>query len=236
VPAAIFNHNIEMNMSLQLYFAPGACSFVPHAMLEAAGAVFEPKMVKLHKGEQYGDEYRALNPRAQVPLLIVDQQPISQIVAITTYIADQFAASKFLPAEPLAKARFLETLAWMNNTVHPTFTHIFMPQKYASEEAAHAAMKTHNVQLFAKQLAELDAMVGQAKTAGGQFVAKVFGHDHLTALDAYILTFTRWGSIAGIDPTQFKHAWAHIQMLAAHPAVAKVIERERLQLNMMQKA
>ena len=27
-------------MSLQLYFAPGACSFVPHAMLEIAGAAF----------------------------------------------------------------------------------------------------------------------------------------------------------------------------------------------------
>jgi glutathione S-transferase len=48
-------------MSLQLYFAPGACSFVPHVLLEAAGASFEPKMVKLHKGEQYGDEYKALN-------------------------------------------------------------------------------------------------------------------------------------------------------------------------------
>ena len=33
-------------MSLQLYFAPGACSFVPHAMLEIAGADFEPMMVK----------------------------------------------------------------------------------------------------------------------------------------------------------------------------------------------
>ena len=220
-------------MSLQLYFAPGACSFVPHVMLEAAGAAFEPKMVKLHKGEQYGDDYKALNPRAQVPLLVVDQQPISQIVAITSFIADHFEAQKFLPAEPLAKARCLEALAWMNNTVHPTFTHIFMPQKYASDEAAQAAIKAHNLQLFAKQLSELDAMVGQAKAAGGQFVATVFGHDHLTALDAYLLTFTRWGSIAGIDPTQWVHSWPHIQMLAAHPAVARVIERERLQLNMM---
>ena len=38
-------------MNLQLYFSPGACSFVPHAGLEAAGAPFEPKLVKLHKGE-----------------------------------------------------------------------------------------------------------------------------------------------------------------------------------------
>jgi len=39
-------------MTLELYFAPGACSFVPHVALEAVkaatGQAFEPKMVKLH--------------------------------------------------------------------------------------------------------------------------------------------------------------------------------------------
>ena len=37
---------------MELYFAPGACSFVPHVGLEAiratTGAPFEPKLVKLH--------------------------------------------------------------------------------------------------------------------------------------------------------------------------------------------
>jgi glutathione S-transferase len=38
-------------MTLKLYFAPGACSFVPHALLETAGEPFEPVLVKLRKGE-----------------------------------------------------------------------------------------------------------------------------------------------------------------------------------------
>ena len=29
-------------MALKLYFAPGACSFVPHTLLETAGEAFEP--------------------------------------------------------------------------------------------------------------------------------------------------------------------------------------------------
>lgn len=57
-------------MSLKLYYAPGACSFVPHCLLEASGAVFEPVMVKLHKGEQHSPEYQAINPRGQVPVLV----------------------------------------------------------------------------------------------------------------------------------------------------------------------
>jgi glutathione S-transferase len=220
-------------MSLQLYFAPGACSFVPHVLLEAAGTTFEPKMVKIHKGEQYSAEYKALNPKSQVPVLVTDGSAITQIVAITTFIADSFPAAHFLPTDPLQKARVLQTLAWMNNSVHPTFTHIFMPQKFTPDAAAQATIKAHNVQLFADQLREIDALIGEAKAKGGTYAAATFGHDHLTALDAYTLTLTRWGSIAGIDPTQFTHSWPHIQTLATHPAIAKVIERERLQLNLM---
>ena len=55
---------------LQLYFAPGACSFVPHVGLEAAKAQFEPKLVKLHRGEHRTPEYLAMNPSAQVPVLV----------------------------------------------------------------------------------------------------------------------------------------------------------------------
>lgn len=222
--------------TLQLYFSPGACSFVPHAMLEAAGATFEPKMVKLHKGEQYSEEYKAINPRSQVPLLVADGQPIGQIVAITTFIADLFPAANFLPTQPLVKAKFLQTLSWMNNSVHPTFTHIFMPHKFAADEAAQAAMKTHNTALFKQQLSEINDLAQAAQTAGGHYIASAFGHDHFTAIDAYCLTLNRWGSIAGIDPTQFSASWAHIQHLATHPAIVKVIERERLQLNMMKPA
>jgi glutathione S-transferase len=223
----------DFTMNLQLYFAPGACSFVPHALLETAGAEFEPRMVKLHKGEQYGDEYKAINPRAQVPVLVADGQPITQIMAITQFIAESFSAAQFMPTQGVAKAKFLELLAWMNNSVHPTFTHTFMPQKFTSDEAAQAAIKAHNTALFAQQLAEIDGYVAKAKNGGGKYLAALFGHDHFTALDAYTITLMRWGSIAGIDPTQFTHAWAHIQSIASEPAIASVIERERLKLNMM---
>jgi len=57
-------------MSLKLFFAPGACSFVPHVLLETSGANFEPTLVKLHKGEQYNEDYKRINPRSQVPVLV----------------------------------------------------------------------------------------------------------------------------------------------------------------------
>ena len=215
-------------MTIQLYFAPGACSFVPHVLLEAAGAAFEPMMVKLHKGEQHGEAYKAINPRGQVPVLVDSGETITQIIAIVSYISDLFPQMHYLPSQPLAKARVLQTLAWMNNTVHPTFTHIFMPQKFTDNPAIHADLKSYNTPLLAQQLADIEALASAAQTQGRAFLMG----DALGPIDAYAITLLRWGSMSGIDPTGFACAWAHVQKLAAMPAVARVIERERLQLNL----
>ncbi len=215
-------------MSMKLFYAPGACSFVPHVLLEMSGSNFEPTLVKLHKGEQYNEDYKLLNPRSQVPVLVHDANVITQIVAITLYLDMLFPGQHFLPSAHLARAQALATFAWMNNTVHPTFTHIFMPQKFTDQPEAQAAIKQHAVGQFKGMLADLQALV-QAKNAAGQ---RWLAGEHFSPLDAYALTLTRWGTIAGIAPEQHPALWAFVQQVAAEPAVARVIERERLQLNM----
>jgi glutathione S-transferase len=219
-------------MTTQLYFAPGACSFVPHTLLETAGAPFEPVMVKIHKGENHGPEFKAINPHAQVPVLVDGGQTITQILAIVTYLDAKFPAMGFLPRETLARTRALETLAWMNNTVHTTFTHVFMPHKFAASPQAQADIKAHNAALYAGMLGEIEAMAGAARDAGQPFL----GGASFGPLDAYALTLLRWGGLAGLDPTGFEALWAHVQKLAALPAVARAIERERLQLNLYKPA
>jgi glutathione S-transferase len=218
-------------MSLKLYFSPGACSFVPHVLLQLSGAAFEPTMVKLHKGEQYGEEYRAINPRGQVPVLVDDGKVITQIVAIILYLDQKFPEAKFLPTEPVARAKSIEVLAWMNNTVHPTFTHIFMPQMFSDQADVQAALKTFNTQVYKGLLSELESLVVNHLSPSGWLSGEVLG-----PLDAYSLTLTRWGSIAGIDPTTYPSLWAHVNRVANDVQVAQVIERERLQLNLYKSA
>ena len=125
---------------IELYFAPGACSFVPHVALErvraATGQAFEPRLVKLHKNEQRSPEYLALNPNGQVPTLVVDGKPLTQIVAICDWLDRAFPAAGLLPTDSWARANALSQLAWMNNTVHPTFTRIFRSAYFAESEAA----------------------------------------------------------------------------------------------------
>lgn len=210
-------------MSLKLFFAPGACSFVPHAMLEMAGVNFEPSMVKLHKGEQRTADYLALNPHGQVPVLVDDGVAITQIVAILLHLDAKLPQVHILPASGMARTHALSLLAWMNNTVHPTFTHFFMPQKFSDNEAAQQAMRAFAVPLYREYLQEIEVLAAKASPW-------LFG-EHPGALDAYALTLLRWGGYAGIDPTTYPATWDLAQRFAALPSVAPAVERERLELN-----
>lgn len=219
-------------MTVKLYYAPGACSFVPHALLEMAEVPFEPMLVKLHKGENQTAEYKALNPRGQVPVLVDGNETITQILAIVHHLDSRFPEQRFLPNDAMDRTRVLETLAWMNNTVHPTFTHVFMPHKFASTPEGQSDIKATNTTLYAGMLAELDAIALGAAELGEPFMAgELFG-----PVDAYSLVLLRWGGLAGIDPTQYRALWAHVQRIAELPGVARAIERERLQLNLYKAA
>jgi glutathione S-transferase len=215
-------------MSLKLYFAPGACSFVPHSMLELSGIEFEPTSVKLHKNEQRSPEYLTINPRGQVPVLVDDGQVITQIVAILLHLDARLPQAGILPAPGLARTRALQTLAWMNNTVHPTFTHVFMPDKFAEDEATQQAIRAFATKSYRGLLGEIEAMAAQASPW-------MMG-ERPGALDAYALTLLRWGGFAGIDPTTLPATWDLAQRFAALPPVARAIERERLVLNIYKPA
>ena len=193
-------------MSLKLFFAPGACSFVPHAMLELAEVAFEPSMVKLHKGEQRLPDYLALNPRGQVPVLVDGDEVITQIVAIVLYLDEKLPMAGILPPAGLERARALQVLVWMNNTVHPTFTHVFMPQKFTDDEAAQKAIREFGAARYRELLGEIETMASQAAP---WMVGLRPG-----ALDAYALTLLRWGGYAGINPTDFPASWGLVQRFA----------------------
>jgi len=215
-------------MSLKLFFAPGACSFVPHAMLEIAGVNFEPAMVKLHKGEQRTADYLALNPQGQVPVLVDEGVVITQIVAILLHLDAKLPQAHILPGDGMARTHALSVLAWMNNTAHPTFTHFFMPQKFSDDEAAQQALRAFAVPRYRACLQEIEGLAAKAQPW--------MTGEHPGALDAYALTLLRWGGYAGIDPASLPATWDLAQRFAALPGVALAVERERLELSVYKPA
>lgn len=214
-------------MIIELYFAPGACSFVPHVALEAVKAAtgqdFTPKLVKLHKGEQKTPEYLALNPNGQVPVLVVDGKPLNQIVAICDWIDRSFPKAGLLTAEPWARTQAMSQLAWINNTVHPTFTHVFFPGRFAETELAHAEVKRKATLQFRGYLERLQEWAKGAKP--------FLNGERPGFLDFYSFTLLRWGGFAGIDPASLPALKSFIELVMQTPPAAAALERERVKLD-----
>jgi glutathione S-transferase len=205
-------------MNLELYFAPGACSFVPHAGLEAVkaatGQEFTPKLVKLQKGEHKTPEYLAMNPHGQVPLLVVDGKPLTQIVAISDFLDRSFPRAGLLPADAWTRSQALSQLAWMNSTPHTTFTRVFFPERFAESEGARAEVKKKAAETFRGYLERLQQEAG-------------FGVLH----DAYAFTLLRWGGYAGINPDSFPALKKRVEAAMMTPPLAAALERERTKLD-----
>lgn len=201
---------------LQLYFSPGACSFVPHVGLEAAGAEFEPKLIKLHKGEQRTPEYLAMNPNGQVPVLVVEGRPLTQIVAICDFLDRSFPQASLLPKEAWERSQALSQLAWMNSTVHTTATRFFFPERYAQSEAARAEVKQRATGDFRGYLERVQSSLGDKS---------------FWLRDAYVFTLLRWGGFAGIDPKSLPAYYAYAQKLMHAPPIAAALARERISLD-----
>jgi glutathione S-transferase len=203
-------------MKLELYFAPGACSFVPHVGLEAARAEFEPKLIKLHKGEHRTPAYLAMNPNGQVPVLVVDGRPLTQIVAICDFLDRAFPDARLLPHEPWERSQALSQLAWMNSTPHTTATRFFFPERYAESETGRAEVRKRASEDFRGYLERIQNTLG-----GKSFWFR----------DAYLFTLLRWGGFAGIDPKSLPAYYDYASALLKVPPFAAALARERISLD-----
>ena len=212
---------------IELYFAPGACSFVPHVALEAikaaTGEDFKPNLVKLHKGEHKTPEYLALNPNGQVPVLVADGKPLNQIVAICDFLDRRSPKAGLLPTDPWARSLAMSQLAWMNNTAHPTFTRWFRCAEFAESESAQADVKQTAAAKFRTHLERIQEWSKAA--APFWFGARPSFHD------AYAFTLLRWGGYTGIDPASLPAYKSYMDRVVQAPPVAAALERERVQLD-----
>lgn len=216
---------------LKLFYAPGACSLVPHISLEtiraACGEDFEPALIKFQKGEHKTPEYLALNPNGQVPVLIAEGGPLTQVPAISDYLDRRFPAAGLLPTDPWQRAQALSTLVWMNNSVHPTFTHVFRPEKFVEGESAQADVKRHNLGVYRTLMERIQGLVEKA--------SPWLSGTKPGVVDYYALVLFRWGGMGGIDPDLFPAYRDYAARLAALPPVAAALAREGLPLSLYKK-
>lgn len=201
-----------------LYYSPGACSMASHIGLEESGEPYETKLVALAKGEQRSEAYLKINPRGRVPALVVGDGVLTENTAILTYLARRHPEAKLLPTDPFQEARCISTMVWFSTTVHPSFTHINRPERFAEDPAAHPTLKETGRKAFWANCQEINGLLkGKDWMMGAQY----------TVCDPYALVFYGWGVRIGLPMKELAAYTASKDRMLRRPAVRKILEREQ---------
>jgi glutathione S-transferase len=84
-------------------------------LLSLLGLDYERIRVDTTKGESLTPEFRALNPRGQIPLLDDAGTLVWDSMAILVYLARRYGGEKWLPNDALGEARVMQWLAVSEN-------------------------------------------------------------------------------------------------------------------------
>jgi GST-like protein len=110
---------------IDLYAAGTSNGMRARIALEECGLKYNWHPIDLTRGEHKTPQYLALNPMAQIPVIIDDQGPggkkitLSQSSAIMMYCAEK--AGKFIPKDPAQRAAMLEAYMSASTDITPMF-------------------------------------------------------------------------------------------------------------------
>ncbi|WP_052281523.1 glutathione transferase GstA [Kluyvera genomosp. 1] len=200
---------------MKLFYKPGACSLASHITLRESGKDFSLIGVDLmHKRMENGDDFLQVNPKGQVPALLLDDNTLlTEGVAIMQYIADSVSDRQLLA--PVGTINRYKTLEWLNfiaTELHKGFTPLFRPDTPEEYKPTVRA-------LLDKKLAYVDESLAETQWISGS---------RFTIADAYLFTVLRWAFAVKLEMSGYKNIADYMARVAARPAVAAAIAAEGL--------
>ena len=200
---------------MKLYYSPGASSLSAHIALREADLAFEPVLAptKTHKLPD-GADYYAVNPLGYVPLLELDDGTrLREGPAIVQYIADLAPAKNLAPANgTLPRYRLQEWLTCVGTEFHRSYSPLFNP-----------AMPEEGKKIYR------DRLISRYRWLDGELAGKQYlMGEHFSVADGYLFTVTRWAKPLNVDLSAFANVLAHLERVAARPAVQEALKVEGL--------
>lgn len=201
---------------MKFYMTPGSCSTGIHILLEEIGLVFEAYIVDLLAGDQYRDDYLAINPKATIPTLVRDDgSALTDFQSIAWWLARSHPRRKLLPDSIDGEARALEAMGHAVNTLHSQgFARIFTTDRFSPNPAEQDAIQAQGRDIIAKGFAFAEQML-----AGRDYVT-----DHFGIADAALFYVEFWADRTALPLPPNCHA--HYRRMLQRPAVQQVLMEE----------
>lgn len=194
-----------------LYYKPGACSMAVHVILNELGVPFDAKQ----QSDLKAPEFLALNPRGQVPLLVIDGVPVKEGAAMILYLLDTHG-SPLMPKSGMERAKALEWLMWCNASLHPACGKMFWLNKLTLDEKA-------KDDLTKATLAQVQALWDEAdqRLATMHYLAG----DFITAADILLAVIANWG----LPVTLGANVKRVLKDVVARPAYQAALKAEQIE-------
>jgi len=203
-----------------LFGSGGGANMAPHGVLAEIGAAYEFRMLDLAKGEHKQPAYLKLNPNGKVPTLLIDGKPMSESAAITLLLADRHPEAKLAPAVAEAdRARYLQWLAYLTNTLQDAFNAYFHADALGSTAAVQADVKA----TAERRLAGMFGLLEAALEPGPFLLGSRY-----SAADIFLFMLTRWGRSLSKPAWDYPNLGRHWRTVGDRPAIQRMMKAEGL--------
>jgi glutathione S-transferase len=200
---------------MKFYYSPGACSLSPHIALHEAGLAHELVKVDLKvKKTETGEDFAAINPKGQVPALMLDSgELVTEGPVIVQVIADKAPARNLAPANGTdERYKMQEWLNFTTSELHKNFSPLFNPT------IPDEVKKFFTDRILGKFRYTDSQLDGRDYLMGKQF----------TVADGYMFVMLAWAERIKIDLSAMKNLTAFKQRVAARPNVQAALKTEGL--------
>ena len=200
---------------MKLFYKPGACSLASHITLRESGKDFTLDGVDLMKKRlENGDDFFAVNPKGQVPALLLDDGTLlTEGVAIMQYLADSVPDRQLLaPTSSLSRYKTIEWLNYIATELHKGFTPLFRPDTPEDFKPTVRALLEKKMQYVNDSLKDNQWICGP----------------RFSIADAYLFTVLRWAYAVKLNMGGLGNIDAYMARMAERPAVAAALKAEGL--------
>lgn len=216
-----------MKNELKLYVSPGSCARVPTIAMEEIGLPFETELVRFYLKQQKSADYLAVNPKGKVPALLINDEVLTENVAILTWLHRTYPEGKLFPrvVNDLQTVNQIGDLAFFSGTIHPFISRFARPEKFITDKNIRDQVSdaaAEGVKLYWSQIND--------RLAGGPWW---YGEDW-SIVDGYL--FWAWWrmGVAGYDGNAFANIQAHAERIQERPSVERAMQREKGYIKMLE--
>lgn len=203
-----------------LYYAPGSASMVVHLALLEIGAPHRLVKLDFTRDEQRSPDYLRLNPRGQVPTLVIDGQPYFESAALLMLLAERHPEAKLapLPSSPL-RADWYQWIAFLATALGPVYRQWFYPPDLGSPEHPPFVREA-----LRQKIEGAWSLVDAHLAASGPYMLGA----GFSGVDLLALMYMRWSRNMPKPVTEWPALKRLADLLRARPSWKRMYEIEQL--------